>query len=296
MEFLQMELFSNDQNALSLMDSVYLPDSPSNIPFNIHGKPEELNDKICVPTYNYQQETIPRSSAHWSTETFSFSKVKSEDTRWKKMKQNNSNCQTTAQSKSKRKRTRKSSSEKKKMEQKLPPTDYIHVRARRGQATDSHSLAERVRRERISKRMKILQGLVPDCDKITGKAHVLDEIINYVEYLKNQVEFLSIKLASVNPILQQLGLSFVDFTSTAEHLDSNNQTLPSAMIQSSHIQSPGDNITAMASSSTSVLHEHVPTAFSQVQDAEDFLMQVDDQTESHGHQVDLYSLCYFQHN
>lgn len=25
-----------------------------------------------------------------------------------------------------------------------PPTGYIHVRARRGQATDSHSLAERV--------------------------------------------------------------------------------------------------------------------------------------------------------
>lgn len=27
-----------------------------------------------------------------------------------------------------------------------PPKDYIHVRARRGQATDSHSLAERVRK------------------------------------------------------------------------------------------------------------------------------------------------------
>lgn len=26
-------------------------------------------------------------------------------------------------------------------------TDYIHVRARRGQATDSHSLAERVRKK-----------------------------------------------------------------------------------------------------------------------------------------------------
>lgn len=29
-----------------------------------------------------------------------------------------------------------------------PPRDYIHVRARRGQATDSHSLAERVSRRR----------------------------------------------------------------------------------------------------------------------------------------------------
>ncbi|KAI7731529.1 hypothetical protein M8C21_017658, partial [Ambrosia artemisiifolia] len=40
-----------------------------------------------------------------------------------------------------------------------PPKDYIHVRARRGQATDSHSLAERVRREKISERMKLLQDL-----------------------------------------------------------------------------------------------------------------------------------------
>ena len=31
-----------------------------------------------------------------------------------------------------------------------PPKDYIHVRARRGQATDSHSLAERVSKERFS--------------------------------------------------------------------------------------------------------------------------------------------------
>ncbi|CAL5363857.1 unnamed protein product [Camellia sinensis] len=42
-----------------------------------------------------------------------------------------------------------------------PPKDYIHVRARRGQATDSHSLAERVQKEKISERMKLLQDLVP---------------------------------------------------------------------------------------------------------------------------------------
>ncbi|XP_004500808.1 transcription factor bHLH63 [Cicer arietinum] len=77
--------------------------------------------------------------------------------------------------------------------------DYIHVRARRGQATDSHSLAERVRREKISERMKYLQDLVPGCNKITGKAGMLDEIINYVQSLQRQVEFLSMKLATVNP-------------------------------------------------------------------------------------------------
>ncbi|KAL9231648.1 hypothetical protein vseg_006847 [Gypsophila vaccaria] len=77
--------------------------------------------------------------------------------------------------------------------------DYIHVRARRGQATDSHSLAERVRREKISERMKYLQDLVPGCNKITGKAGMLDEIINYVQSLQRQVEFLSMKLAAVSP-------------------------------------------------------------------------------------------------
>jgi hypothetical protein len=62
------------------------------------------------------------------------------------------------------------------------------MRARRGQATNSHSLAERVRREKISERMKFLQDLVPGCDKVTGKAVMLDEIINYVQSLQCQIE------------------------------------------------------------------------------------------------------------
>ncbi|KAF0906301.1 hypothetical protein E2562_009672 [Oryza meyeriana var. granulata] len=76
---------------------------------------------------------------------------------------------------------------------------YSHVRARKGQATNSHSLAERLRREKISERMKLLQDLVPGCSKVTGKALMLDEIINYVQSLQRQVEFLSMKLAAVNP-------------------------------------------------------------------------------------------------
>ncbi|XP_042424285.1 transcription factor BEE 2-like [Zingiber officinale] len=78
--------------------------------------------------------------------------------------------------------------------------DSIHVRAKRGQATNIHSLAERVRREKISERMKLLQDLVPGCNKvINGKALMLDEIINYVQSLQRQVEFLSMKLAAVHP-------------------------------------------------------------------------------------------------
>ncbi|GFP89651.1 transcription factor bhlh48 [Phtheirospermum japonicum] len=76
---------------------------------------------------------------------------------------------------------------------------YVHVRARRGQATNSHSLAERARREKINARMKLLQELVPGCNKISGTAMVLDEIINHVQALQRQVEFLSMRLAAVNP-------------------------------------------------------------------------------------------------
>lgn len=91
-----------------------------------------------------------------------------------------------------------------------PKLDYVHVRARRGQATDSHSLAERVRREKISERMRFLQDLVPGCSKITGKALILDEIINYVQSLQNQVEFLAMRLAAIPPKLDHL--SFNNFT------------------------------------------------------------------------------------
>ncbi|KAL6190659.1 hypothetical protein ACLB2K_037053 [Fragaria x ananassa] len=76
--------------------------------------------------------------------------------------------------------------------------DYVRVKARRGEATDNHSLAERARRAKIRMRMKLLQSLVPGCDKITGKAHVLDEIIKYVQFLQNQAESLAEMIAFVN--------------------------------------------------------------------------------------------------
>ncbi|XP_043695833.1 transcription factor bHLH75-like [Telopea speciosissima] len=78
------------------------------------------------------------------------------------------------------------------------PKEVIHVRAKRGQATDSHSLAERVRREKINERLRCLQDLVPGCYKTMGMAVMLDEIINYVQSLQNQVEFLSMKLSAAS--------------------------------------------------------------------------------------------------
>ncbi|CAL5388494.1 unnamed protein product [Camellia sinensis] len=84
-----------------------------------------------------------------------------------------------------------------------PPKDYIHVRARRGQATDSHSLAERVQKEKISERMKLLQDLV------NGKALMLDEIINYVQSLQRQVEVLFFRIRQDSNGLEIRGLKTV---------------------------------------------------------------------------------------
>lgn len=81
------------------------------------------------------------------------------------------------------------------------------VRARRGQATDPHSIAERLRRERIAERMKALQELVPDTNK-TDKASMLDEIIDYVKFLQLQVKVLSVSrlggAAAVAPLVADM--------------------------------------------------------------------------------------------
>ncbi|KAF8085490.1 hypothetical protein N665_0665s0001 [Sinapis alba] len=90
--------------------------------------------------------------------------------------------------------------------------EVVHVRARRGQATDSHSLAERVRRGKINERLRCLQDIVPGCYKSMGMATMLDEIINYVQSLQNQVELLSMKLTAAS--------SFYDFNSETDAVDS----------------------------------------------------------------------------
>ncbi|KAI4352219.1 hypothetical protein L6164_006492 [Bauhinia variegata] len=76
-----------------------------------------------------------------------------------------------------------------------PNNGVVNVRARRGQATDGHNLAERVRREKINNKLRYLKELVPGCHEGKGMSVMLDEIINYICSLQHQVEFLSMELA-----------------------------------------------------------------------------------------------------
>ncbi|CAM0951381.1 unnamed protein product [Alopecurus aequalis] len=88
-----------------------------------------------------------------------------------------------------------------------PAPPRQRVRARRGQATDPHSIAERLRRERIAERMKALQELVPNANK-ADKASMLDEIIDYVKFLQLQVKVLSMSrlggAAAVAPLVADM--------------------------------------------------------------------------------------------
>lgn len=84
------------------------------------------------------------------------------------------------------------------------------VRARRGQATDPHSIAERLRRERIAERIRALQELVPTVNK-TDRAAMIDEIVDYVKFLRLQVKVLSMSrlggAGAVAPLVTEMPLS-----------------------------------------------------------------------------------------
>ncbi|XAR63421.1 hypothetical protein NMG60_11023353 [Bertholletia excelsa] len=65
------------------------------------------------------------------------------------------------------------------------------MRAKRGCATHPRSIAERMRRTRISERMRKLQELFPDMDKQTNTADMLDLAVEYIKDLQKQVKALT---------------------------------------------------------------------------------------------------------
>ncbi|KAI3943009.1 hypothetical protein MKX01_024932 [Papaver californicum] len=79
------------------------------------------------------------------------------------------------------------------MEMEKPFEDSVpcRVRAKRGCATHPRSIAERVRRTRISDRIRKLQELVPNMDKQTNTADMLEEAVEYVKLLQKQIQELS---------------------------------------------------------------------------------------------------------
>lgn len=85
------------------------------------------------------------------------------------------------------------------------PDDYVQMRmrAKRGCATHPRSIAERVRRTRISERMRKLQDLVPNMDKQTNTSDMLDETVEYVRSLQMKVKELTDTVAQLKAAEQQ---------------------------------------------------------------------------------------------
>ncbi|KAH7676251.1 phytochrome-interacting factor 3 protein [Dioscorea alata] len=71
---------------------------------------------------------------------------------------------------------------------KPPPTRGSS--AKRSRAAEVHNLSERRRRDRINERMRTLQELIPNCNKV-DKASMLDEAIEYLKTLQLQVQIMS---------------------------------------------------------------------------------------------------------
>ncbi|CAK9157226.1 unnamed protein product [Ilex paraguariensis] len=92
----------------------------------------------------------------------------------------------------------KTSAEMTAMEKLLQFQDSVpcKIRAKRGCATHPRSIAERVRRTRISERMRKLQELVPNMDKQTNTADMLDLAVEYIKDLQKQYKTLSDNRAS----------------------------------------------------------------------------------------------------
>ncbi|XP_073026569.1 transcription factor bHLH130-like isoform X1 [Primulina eburnea] len=65
------------------------------------------------------------------------------------------------------------------------------IRAKRGFATHPRSIAERMRRTRISEKMKKLQDLFPNMDKQTNTSDMLDLAVEYIKDLQKQVKTLT---------------------------------------------------------------------------------------------------------
>ncbi|XP_040959809.1 transcription factor BEE 3 [Gossypium hirsutum] len=127
------------------------------IPFSITRKEILVNQHDCVPSVS-QPIFTPGNEFHEETH-----KRKELDLAWETSFWNSSSphvYETEINIRNNPGRGKRAKSNGKEEEK---PKEVVHVRARRGQATNSHCVAERVRRGKINERLRSLQDIVPGC-------------------------------------------------------------------------------------------------------------------------------------
>ncbi|XP_019437194.1 PREDICTED: transcription factor bHLH78-like isoform X4 [Lupinus angustifolius] len=187
-----LDVTNQNTSCVEQSSKITISDNEPSVAKNISPQSSMVVDKLEIGE-QVTQKVTPMMKKRRIRSVSSLSNSQSKDVTEGKIKRqrksNNGGVKRENKPKEEKKGQRKSSEE--------PPKGYIHVRARRGEATDSHSLAERIRREKISERMKMLQLLVPGCDKL-----------------------LSLKLASVNPMFYDLATDLDTLLVRPEKLNS----------------------------------------------------------------------------
>ncbi|GMJ09261.1 hypothetical protein HRI_004595300 [Hibiscus trionum] len=78
----------------------------------------------------------------------------------------------------------------------FPSSSRVHHGSKRKRKPGVHSLSEKRRREKINKKMRALQELIPNCTKV-DKVSVLDDAIEYLKNLQLQVQMMSMGSSGV---------------------------------------------------------------------------------------------------
>ncbi|OEL20097.1 Transcription factor bHLH137 [Dichanthelium oligosanthes] len=174
------------------------------------------------------------------------------------------------------------------------------IRKPREDSASLSSAQSKVRRERISERMRVLQALVPGCDKVTGKALILDEIINYVQSLQNQVEFLSMRIASLSPVLYGFGMdsdAYSDHTQKMEGMiHPEALAMPTSVMNRAPSQAIMDTNTSTSSPSYEIHGDGGTTGISFPQDNGSYILQTagEPRQELFNQAVFSNHMCSFQ--
>ncbi|XP_022719091.1 transcription factor PIF3-like isoform X2 [Durio zibethinus] len=81
--------------------------------------------------------------------------------------------------------------------------------SKRSRAAEVHNLSERRRRDRINEKMRALQELIPNCNKV-DKASMLDEAIEYLKTLQVQVQIMSMGAGLyMSPMMLPTGMQHI---------------------------------------------------------------------------------------